>query len=377
MLSISAIRQELHKHPELSGQEFETAKRIRTYLEQQHPTRIIEQIGGTGIAAIYEYGSKGPIVMIRCELDALPIIEKNQFSHQSKHQGISHKCGHDGHMAILLQLAKQLTTSNLSSGKVVLLFQPAEETGKGADAVIQDPKFATIKPDYIFALHNIPGVALHEIITMESGFSAEVESFSLALTGKTSHAAEPQNGINPAFAITNIISKLDELMIDDPNSEHYAVLTPVHVSVGDKAYGVSPGRGEIHYTIRTWSTESMTILKSKITQIIDELTQSQKLEYSINWFEYFPASKNDFDCNELVNKAAQKNSFAVQERAHPFTFGEDFGWFSKHFKSAMFGIGAGKDCPALHHEEYVFPDEIIETAANMFYEIIVQILNNN
>lgn len=377
MPHVSIIRKELHQYPELSGKEFETAKKIKSYLEQLCPTGIIDQIGGTGIAAIYEYSSEGPTIMIRCELDALPIIEKNQCSHQSKYHGVSHKCGHDGHMAILLQLATQLRESDFSSGRVILLFQPAEETGKGAAAIIQDQKFAEILPDYVFALHNIPGESLHEIITMQSGFSAEVESFSLILQGKTSHAAEPQNGINPAFAISTLISKLDELIRSDLRSENFAVLTPVHVLVGEKSYGVSPNKGEIHYTIRTWSTDSMTELKSKICQIIDDVTQVQQLQYSINWFEYFPASRNDSDCNELVKKAADQNSFVLQERGYPFTFGEDFGWFSKTYKSAMFGIGAGKDCPALHHEEYDFPDEIIETGGNMFYEIIAQILNEN
>ena len=374
MPNISPLRKELHQHPELSGQEFETPNRIKTYIQQLHPTTIIDQIGGTGIAAIYEYSTNGLTVMIRCELDALPIHEKNNFEHKSIHPGISHKCGHDGHMAILLALSLKLKEKPFPIGKVILLFQPAEETGQGADHVIQDPKFKAFQPDYIFALHNIPGAPLHQIIKMETGFSAEVISFAVRLTGKKSHAAEPENGINPAFAVACLIPKLDQLKISDPLDNNFAVLTPIHISVGQQSYGVSPAHGELHYTIRTWSQVSMTNLKKNIIQIIDDIASEQSLEYKIDWFEHFPASQNNIECNQYITKAANQNSLSLVERRYPFTFGEDFGWYSKKYKSAMFGLGAGENSPALHHEDYDFPDEIIETGAKMFYDIITHIL---
>lgn len=369
------LRQELHQYPELSGKEFETAKRIRDFIQLHNPTKIYENIGGCGLAAIYGFGTDGPIVMIRCELDALPIEEENEFAHKSLRHKISHKCGHDGHMTMVAGLVFWLKESKIQRGKLILFFQPAEETGKGAEACLQDPVFQHLKPDYIFALHNIPDVDSHQILCMESGFSAEVQSFSLTLTGKESHAAEPQHGINPIFAISEFVSRFSELEIEDEDSPQFALLTPVHANIGQKSYGISPGQGEIHYTIRTWDSSTMEKLKTNLESIINNVCSIHKLRFEIHWFEYFPASQSHQECNTIIRQAAAVNGFDIQERHHPFSFGEDFGWYTKQYKAAMFGLGAGHHTAALHNPTYDFPDEIIPTGVQMFASIISQILN--
>ena len=265
------MRRELHKYPELSGSEKNTAKRIQSFIEIHHPTKIIKNIGGTGLAAIYEYSQTGPTIAIRCELDALPIQEENKFGHQSTSKEISHKCGHDGHMAIVAGLIFWIREQSFTSGKIVLLFQPAEETGQGAYKVLRDERFQKLDIDYMFALHNIPGEALHSIISMEIGFSAEVQSLSIALKGKESHASEPEKGINPALGMANIIIALSKLNVTDPLNENFAVITPIYSTMGQKSYGISPSNGELHYTIRTWSTEKMTHLKSDLERIFKSI----------------------------------------------------------------------------------------------------------
>ena len=368
------LRKELHKNPELSSFEFETSNRIRKFVEKHNPSSIIENVGETGLAVIYKYKKKGKSITIRCELDALPIQEDNQFSHQSKTEGVSHKCGHDGHMAIVSGLIFWIKNQSFESGKIILLFQPAEETGKGAYQVIKDKKFKELQTDYYFALHNIPKEPLHSIILIEKGFSAEVQSLIIKVKGKESHAAEPENGINPAVGISDIIRIMSELSVNYPEDENFTVLTPVHINMGQKSYGISPAKGELHYTLRTWSNEKMLILKTQIEAVLKKTCHIHKLEYEVEWLEYFPASNNNITCNNYIEKAAQENKFKIIKRPYPFKFGEDFGWFSKKHKTAMFGLGAGINTPALHNADYDFPDEIIETGISMFKSIISNIM---
>ncbi len=368
------LRKMLHQHPELSGQETGTAECIREFIATYHDTEIITEIGGNGLAAVYNYSNDGPVVVIRCELDALPIEETNQFEHRSIKPGISHKCGHDGHMAIVAGLAIWLKNKNFKKGRIVLLFQPAEETGEGAFAVLKSGVFKDIKPDYFFAFHNLPGETVNTIIVVNEFFSASVQSVCISLKGKQSHASEPEKGINPAIAMSKIIDALAVLNITDETKKDFALLTPVHLLMGEKAYGISAGTGELHYTLRTWNDEEMEKLKANLSNIIKTICREHSLHCDISWFDYFPASVNDPKCNELIRKAAASNGFTVKERPLPFKFGEDFGWYSGQYPAAMFGIGAGVNSPALHHQDYDFPDEIIETGIGMFCGLIEQIL---
>lgn len=368
------LRKKLHQFPELSGSEHDTALLIKSFINAHHPTKIIDKIGGDGLAAVYEFSSVGPVVAIRCELDALPIQEMNELEYRSTKDGVSHKCGHDGHMAIVSGLIFWIKEQSFTSGTIILLFQPAEETGLGASKVLADSRIKELDIDYIFALHNIPDEPMHSVITMSNGFSAEVQSFSISLIGKESHASEPENGINPAIAIAQLISALSKLNVSDPEDQHFAMLTPVHINMGQKSYGISPARGELHYTIRTWNPERMTALKLELDTIFKNICQENQIAFEVAWFEYFPASTNDVECNEYITNAAKANQLTIKEGSHPFKFGEDFGWFSNTYKTGMFGLGAGLDTPALHDADYDFPDELIETGMDMFKEIISDII---
>lgn len=374
---IKALRRELHRHPELSGQESSTAQRIINFAKQYQPTTIISPIGGHGLAIVYEFSNKGPCIMIRCELDALPVEEANAFEHRSVVKGVSHKCGHDGHMAIVAGLMSRIEEQAFTKGKIVLLFQPAEETGQGAPAVLKDPAFPAIKPDYLFALHNLPGEPLHQIIIVEKRFSATVQSLAIHLQGKQSHASEPEKGINPAPAIAYITQRFAELVNDEVKDESFALLTPVYSRMGAPAYGISAGEGELHYTIRTWSEEKMQKLKEILLMIIADACAAHSLQFQIDWFDFFPSAVNDARCNQIVREAAVANGLSIKEQPVPFRFGEDFGWYTTEYKSALFGIGAGVHHPALHHADYDFPDAIIETGIKMFGNIILQALHTN
>ncbi|MFD1094998.1 amidohydrolase [Salegentibacter chungangensis] len=372
---LKQLRKELHQNPELSGQEVKTAERIRKFLEKQSSARLICGIGGHGLAAVFDFPEEGPSILIRCELDALPIEEENKFGYRSVCKGVSHKCGHDGHMTIVAGLAMWLEKQDFNAGKVILLFQPSEETGKGAYAMLKDPKYAELKADYAFALHNLPGEELHSIIKTAPAFSSTVQSLAIHLKGKQSHASEPENGINPAMAVAQITTAFAELNQGDIKKPDFALLTPVCIKMGSVDYGISAGTGEMHYTLRSISEEKMENLKTDLLRLISEVCEKEKLKFTTAWFDYFPATMNDEFCNEMIATAAKENGLKLIERAYPNKFGEDFGWFSKETRAAMFGLGSGTASPALHHSDYDFPEEIIESGIAMFSKIICQILS--
>ncbi|HSM63617.1 MAG TPA: amidohydrolase [Gillisia sp.] len=374
---ITDLRRKLHMNPELSGDETETAALIKNFVKTNHSTQIIEGLGGNGLAVVYTFSEDGPSVMIRCELDALPIEEINTFEYRSLKPGVSHKCGHDGHMAIVAGLIFKIKEQHYKRGKIILLFQPAEETGKGAYDVLNDPKFKNLDPDYIFALHNIPGVPLNSIINIKGPFSSTVQSLAIYFTGKQSHASEPENGINPASAIAELVQRFKDLNEPNITNDHFALLTPVYMNLGTKDYGISAGKGELHFTLRTKTENVMEQLKTSILNLMKQVCEEHQLQYKTDWFDYFPATVNNEECYNMILRAAATNKYELLQRESPFRFGEDFGWFSKNSKAAMFGLGAGMNSPALHHEDYDFPEELLETGINMFSNIILQALTNN
>jgi len=376
MDSLISLRHELHKYPELSGKEVETAKKIRNYLTSYNPITIVENIGGHGLVAEYKYSEKEPSIIIRCELDALPIPEDEIADYSSTTQGISHKCGHDGHIAMVAGLAPWLSKQKFNNGSVYLLFQPAEETGKGALSMLADPKMDTFSPDYIFALHNLPGYPMHEIIRVDNQFNATVLSLAIVLKGKTSHASEPEKGKNPSLAIARLTMAILKLEKNDPASEDFALITPVHTTIGSKNYGISPGHGEIHFTIRTWNRQKIKSLTDKIDTLLREECATSGLDYKTGIFDYFPSVINDPLCNDLVENVACDLKLKVQNVKTPIRFGEDFGFFTERFRGVMFGLGAGIETPPLHSVDYDFPDELIETGLSMFKGIITKILSS-
>lgn len=371
---LQALRRELHTHPEVSGQERHTSERIIGYLRGLNPDVLLTDLGGHGIVATFDSGSAGPSILFRSELDALPILEQNTFAHRSSVQGVSHKCGHDGHMAILCGLAEALAAQRPAQGKVHLLFQPAEETGQGAATVLADARFAdyfnTIKPDYGVALHNFPGLPKHAIIVRNGIFTAAVSSLIIRLTGRTSHASEPERGINPSLAVADLLRDLNKLNLNDPSKSNFQLVTPVHIRVGSPAYGVSAGDGEVHLTIRSWSSDQREMLQANISAIAEEIASEHRLGIQIESLQTFYANDNDPKITDLVREAATQNHFNLIEMPDPFKGGEDFGLFTSRFPCCMFGLGAGDEVSALHSPDYDFPDELIETGVRMFETIV-------
>ena len=369
------FRQALHQHPELSGQEAQTSRRVIDFLAAFDADEVLENVGGFGLVVTYAFG-EGPEIAIRCELDALPIGEVNQFSYASVTAGVSHKCGHDGHTAIVAGLAAWLSTRPLAGGKVRLLFQAAEENSQGAKAMLADAKLAGFSPDYIFALHNLPGYPLHEILVVRHQFSATVLSLAIHFNGVMAHAAQPETGRNPSLAISEAMIAIQQLVNPDPADRSFTLVTPVYTRIGAPDYGISAAEGEVHLTLRTWTEAGMRTLLDTITGIVSRLCKQYELSYFTEQFDYFPAVVNDEHCNEVIIAAARRLGYRVTELSSPMRFGEDFGFFTQQGKGAMFGLGAGLLAPPLHSRDYDFPDALLETGIAVFRSIISDLLGS-
>ncbi|SFW12172.1 amidohydrolase [Sinomicrobium oceani] len=367
------LRRDLHRHPEVSGHEKETAKKISSFLREYHPDEITENLGGHGIAAIYHGTKPGKTVLIRCELDALPIPEVNTFAHRSEYEGVSHKCGHDGHMAMVAGLAMICHENRPEHGKVILLFQPAEENGEGAKKVLADKQWKKLEPDYVFALHNVPGFPAGQVVVKEHIFTPAVHSIIIALQGRTAHAGEPQKGINPAYAIAEIIEEFRTLVQPDMTSDDFCQVTPVHIRMGEKAYGISAGEGEIHFTIRCKDNDRMENMAKTAETIVKEIARRHGLKNAISWTQGFFANENHPQPTQWIREAATSEGFDLFEKDTPFGWGEDFGLFTRKYPGALFGLGAGEKTPALHNPDYDFPDDIIPTGIRMFHSLIQKV----
>ena len=218
LVELTTWRRMMHQLPEVSGDERETAARVAAALTTLNPDQIITGLGGHGVAAIFNGTADGPSVMFRAELDALPITEISTADHRSTIPGSGHLCGHEGHMTWLMGLARLIARQRPARGRVVLMFQPAEEYGSGAEAVAADPAYAAIRPDWAFGMHNMPGVP-HGVAWLKSGtICCASVGMKIALTGKTAHAAWPQTGISPAAALSALIPALTALgAVGPPN----------------------------------------------------------------------------------------------------------------------------------------------------------------
>ncbi|MEQ8704888.1 MAG: amidohydrolase [Phaeodactylibacter sp.] len=378
MSDIDQLRHYLHQYPELSGEEHETAAFLAKSLRQLEPSRLIEGIGGCGMVAIFDSGQPGPSVLFRTELDGLPIEEINDFDYRSTKQNISHTCGHDGHMAVMMGFARALAQQPPKKGRALLLFQPAEEIGAGAEWMLKDETFESILPvDFTVAFHNLPGFPPGTIVCREGAFSAAVQSLIIRLNGKTAHAGEPEYGINPAMAISEIIKEAGIACQPKIEEEGFAILTPVHINMGEIAYGVSAGYGEIHLTIRTRTEEEMQALSKRLLDYTGRVSQKYGLEVDTEWTNVFRTTRNDPEVVQIIRQAAADNGFEYHNKNWAFKWGEDFGAFTQKYTGAMFGIGAGLDHPALHNPDYDFPDEIIPVGIDMYRRILELVLERS
>lgn len=370
---LHAFRKELHQFPDYSGRERKTASRILTFCSDFQPDGVVENLGGTGLALIFESGRDGMTVMLRAELDALPMDEVIEIPHRSRNKGLAHKCGHDGHSTILCGVASLLRENRPETGRVVLLFQPAEETGKGATEVMEDPSFQGIIPDHVFALHNLPGYPAGSVIVRSGIFAFASLGLFVRINGKSAHAAFPEHGNSPLPALIELLTALPELPQTITGLHKDTILTITFSRLGNLVFGTSPGEVEMAATIRSPGDLDLEKMKAALIPMIRNLGIRNRLETTVQWHEPFSATVNDPEAVALIRSAARKLDLPLVEREEAFRWSEDFGEFTAKFPGALFGLGSGERHPDLHTPDYDFPDEIIEPGIRIFQEIINQL----
>jgi amidohydrolase len=376
LASINAFRRELHRYPEVSGEEVDTARRVLEALLLAKPDRIVSNLGGHGVAAVYEGAIPGPTVMIRAELDGLPIQELSDIEYRSTVSGKGHLCGHDGHMSILMALATALGQKRPTKGRVILLFQPAEENGAGAAAVLADPEFATLKPDMVLSLHNFPGIPLGHVLLREGPVNCASRGMKIVLTGKTSHASCPEDGVAPTSAVARLLPALCGLGSNAPVGPEFSLVTVTHARIGEPAFGISPGRAEIWATLRTLTDERMADLVQRAETLAGVEASAAGLQMEISYEDVFQQCYNSPEAVEALRRALDDEGISHQSDSPllPMKGSEDFGLFRTVAPAAMFFLGSGETHPQLHNPDYDFPEALIPIGARVFMRAITNIL---
>ena len=374
LIQLTKFRRELHQYPELSGKEIKTAQKILHALKDMKPSKIIDKMGGHGLAAIFDSQEKGPTLLFRAELDALPIQEKNNLSWISKLPGVSHTCGHDGHMTMLLALGRVISRKPIKYGKVVLMFQPSEENGQGARAVVSDPRYEQIKPDLAFAIHIEPGRPFGYVSTRPGLMNCASLGLKITLHGKTAHAADPDYGISPSHAVAEFIQKISEFNHGDELNNNFRLATVTHVQIGEQTFGISPGDASIFVTLRTSNDDSLSQLDKDVRGLVSNISKQFKLTFDFEIFDHFAASINDKEAHDIAVNAMKSLNINYGSIGVPMRASEDFGIFGMQSKAVMLCLGPGKNYAALHNPDYDFNDDLIPIGTSIFERITRDLL---
>ena len=374
LVQLTKFRRELHQYPELSGKEIKTAQKILYALKDMKPSKIIDKMGGHGLAAIFDSQEKGPTLLFRAELDALPIQEKNNIPWASNLPGVSHTCGHDGHMTMLLALGRIISRNPIKCGKVVLMFQPSEENGQGARAVISDPRYEQIKPDLAFAIHIEPGRPFGYVSTRPGLMNCASLGLKITLHGKTAHAADPDDGISPSHAVAEFIQKISEFNHGDELNNNFRLTTVTHVQIGEQSFGISPGDASIFVTLRTSNDDSLSQLDKDVRGLVSNISKQFKLTFDFEIFDHFAASINDKEAHDIAVNAMKSLNINYGSIGVPMRASEDFGIFGKQSKAAMLCLGPGENYAALHNPDYDFNDDLIPIGTSIFERITRDLL---
>ncbi len=369
-----AWRHKLHQFPELSGEEAETAREVVSFLADTRPDQVLTGLGGHGVALVYNGAEAGPTVLLRCELDALQIHEISDLPYRSRVDGKAHMCGHDGHMTMMAAVARHISRQRPARGRAVLLFQPAEETAHGAEAVLADPKFAEITPDYAFAIHNMPGLPLAHIAVAAGQITCASMGLCIELTGKTAHASMPETGISPATAVARIIDNIKTFEAGDVVAKGFRRVTLTSVQMGKPVFGITPGSAEIRMTLRTPESNAILGLLDNVLEMVGEVAAQERLSVAHSTHNFFRACINDADAAAAFDEAANRMNLSRVTDYVPIRGAEDFGLFGSCSKSALLFIGSGIDRPMVHNPDYDFPDELIPVGAELFIGVLDQLL---
>lgn len=366
--ALIAFRHELHRYPELSNEEFETTARLRAQLEH-HEIRILDLPLATGLVA--EIGSgEGPLVVLRSDIDALPIEEQSDVSFRSERPGVMHACGHDFHSCAALGAAILLKQQEAQlAGRVRILFQAAEETGQGAPVLLATGALhdATV----IFGIHNDPTLPPGVIGSKAGPLTAAVDRFKVTVRGIGSHAARPHESIDPIVIAGQIVTALQTLISRNAPSNDNAVVSVTQIHSGT-TWNVIPDSAWLEGTVRSFSAETRELLSQRFHQIINGIAAAFNAQVEIDWQAGPPSVVNDANWVEFALEQANQSGFEARVvEASPI--GEDFAFYQQALPGAFMMIGTGEPY-ALHHPAFRVNDDVLAPTARYLSELAVKAL---
>jgi amidohydrolase len=357
---ITGLRHDLHRLAELSMHESLTKRRLMQFIRENTDFTVRD-------CGLWFWCRKDPeeeTVAFRADMDALPIDEQLDIPYASATPGVSHKCGHDGHSAVLAGLALELTGVKLRR-PVVLIFQHAEEIGAGGKVCAQ--LISDLQIGAIYAFHNLSGYPEGAVILRKGLTQPASKGLMVHFAGAQSHASYPEQGKNPAWAVADLIADIRELLVMP--HRRMTLATIVGVKVGNGDFGVSAGEGSIRMTLRSESESEMNGLEREIRSRARQLGNRDGLDVSFTSVDEFPETRNDDTALALVAGCAGHLGLPVMYMKEIWRASEDFGWYLKRCPGAIFYLGNGVGYPPLHTGAYDFNDGILPTAVGMMKEI--------
>ncbi|MGM9619761.1 MAG: amidohydrolase [Oscillospiraceae bacterium] len=347
---VTELRHELHARPAASGHEEETAALLKAFLKRHTPLELHDC--GRGFYAAYRVpDSAAPGVALRADYDALLLPDGTA----------AHLCGHDGHAAALCGVAMLLDAMRVGRN-VFLLFQPAEETGRGAETCVQ--LFDREQVGEIYGAHNLPGYPLGQVYTRPGTFACASRGLAVTLEGFSAHAAYPEEGRSPAGALGELLCRLSAFAQgQSPDPDTFCTI--IGARLGEEAFGTTPARAELWLTLRAQKDGALMALQRQVEQLVAEAAQAHGLSCAVEIRDPFPATVNDPDCAEKICAAC-----AGALLRQPMRWSEDFGHYLNRCRGAFFGIGAGDAQPPLHSSLYSYPDALLEPTIRAFCQLL-------
>jgi len=385
---IRAIRREIHAYPELKFEEFRTSELVAGKL-QQWGIEVHRGLGVTGVVGVIRgtpaqsaCSLSARAIGLRADMDALPMTELNRFAHASTIPGKMHACGHDGHTAMLLAAARHLAAHRNFDGTVVLIFQPGEEGGGGALAMMNDGLFARFPVDAVFGMHNWPGYPAGHFGVREGPVMASSNVFRIRISGKGAHAALPHQGIDPVIIACQMVQGFQTIVTRSLNPTDPAVISVTMIHAGE-ATNVIPDAAEIQGTVRTFTVEVLDHIERRMYAIACHTAEAFGAKVEFEFVRGYPPTINHAREAEFVRRVMCSIVGEAQVgRFEPTMGSEDFAYFLRAKPGAYFYIGNGGGdhrsaghglgpC-VLHNPNYDFNDDVIPLGATLWVNLVAR-----
>ncbi|PKF51215.1 M20 aminoacylase family protein [Enterovibrio nigricans] len=376
---VTEWRHHIHKHPEFGFEEVMTSEMVANKLEE-FGIEVHRNIGKTGVLGILKCGDSDRSIGLRADMDALHIHEKNTFDHCSVHEGVMHACGHDGHTAMLLGAAHELARTKDFDGTVYFIFQPGEEHGVGAKAMIADGLFTRWKIDEIYAMHNLPGIPAGHFATRPHSLMASESSFEIEVIATGGHAAMPHMGTDPIVVGAQIVTAMQTIVSRNLSAIDETAVISVTEFKTNGTVNVIPSRVTIKGDTRSFTDQALHKIEKAIERVVAGQCMSAGVEYTYHFNNSFLSTINSAAETEHAVKAAIKvaGEDKVNGSCAPFTISEDFSFMLRERPGCYILVGNGVgECggTALHNPFYDFNDEILMSGVQFWQTLVEDRLN--